>query len=82
MTDRLVLTEEIKDAFRAYRMKHGYWAYFHVELEEGNIDNKFVRGLSDKASKDGQSKEVCRLAALLEQMSRTQRLRIKDICSA
>lgn len=67
---------EVLDRFRAYHAKHPTWGALHVILEDGNTSDAIVRDCAEHTKGDWEGKQ---LAAILLQMSPTQRGRLAKI---
>lgn len=66
---------DVREAFRAYREENLVWGSLHIVLDDGNVSDADVRFCVDCARQRGDV-EGERLALILLQMSRTQRLKL------
>lgn len=65
--------------FKAYHEKNGAWGVLHVVLDDGNTRDCFIPSTIEYAQQMG-DKEGEELAKLLLEMSRVQRIKIRDNC--
>lgn len=65
--------------FKAYHDKNPSWGSLHVVLDDGNTADGFIPSTIEWA-KQNDDKEGEELAKILLEMSRTQRIKVRDNC--
>jgi hypothetical protein len=66
---------EVLDLFVAYHRTHGAWGNLHIVLDDGNVSDTHVEWCQHHPY-DVDDTEGIRLAGILRQMSKTQRLKL------
>ena len=69
---------DVVDRFTAYHTLHGAWGSLHVVLDDGNVDDCFVRECAAFAEAQGDA-EGFHLAQILMVMSKTQRRKLANL---
>lgn len=66
---------DVRARFAAYLQTHPAWGSLHVVLDDGNIEDCFVRYCLDRAVEMNDAEGI-ELAIILLTMSKTQRLKL------